>query len=100
MRRWLAVLGLIASVLLFAWWFQSVFRWPLPVNSPGLQRFEFGAPDGTELRVQAGQLEFPKHGSYWVSTPTKFHLEATAVIVLFVVAVIACGCHLRPPRAP
>jgi hypothetical protein len=93
MRRPLTFIGLVACVILFVTWAFGFFG-PV-VTHPGVARYEFGAPEGSELRVRGGRVEVVTQTSYWIAGPAKFYLEAATVITLFVVATSACVLVLR-----
>jgi len=96
MVRWFAFVGLALCVILVVTWGFGFFG-PF-FTHPNASRYEFGAPEGTELRVRDGKLEVLTPVSHWVAGPAKFSLEAATVVILFVVAVTGCVLVLRQGR--
>ena len=95
--RALAFVALVLCLVLFGTW---AFAFLQPYFShPNVGRYEFGAPEGTELRVRDGRLEVLTPTSYWVAGPLKVYLEVATVTVLFVVSVVGCLRTIRAPRS-
>jgi hypothetical protein len=94
-RRWFGWSGLLMTVVLLIVWAHGFIG--LMVPHPRAYHFEFCAHDGAIMRVEDGELKF-EGGSHSVATPAKRYVDAAAVIVPSVFALIACVLVIRSAR--
>ena len=95
-RRWFGWSGLVVTVVLLTVWAHGLIG--LMVSHPSAYHIEFSAHEGATMRVADGELKF-EGGSHSVATPAKRYLDAAAVMVPSVFALIACVLVIRSGKS-